>query len=84
MKIPMDELREDSYLFSANAAFVEDQYAAYLQDPSQVSDDWRAFFSDMQARGETPVDEVDHQAVREDFKRMAKQPRTVAACTDDA
>jgi len=79
MKIPMDELREDSYLFSANAAFVEDQYAAYLQDPSQVSDDWRAFFSDMQARGETPVDEVDHQAVREDFKRMAKQPRTATA-----
>ncbi|MDT8385683.1 MAG: 2-oxoglutarate dehydrogenase E1 component [Gammaproteobacteria bacterium] len=78
MKALMDELREDSYLFSANAAFVEDQYAAYLQDPASVSDDWQAFFGELQGRGETLVTEVDHQAVRDDFRRMAKQPRAAA------
>ena len=71
----MEELWENSYLFSANAAFVEDQYAVYLQDPSLVSADWRAFFGDLQARGEPAIDEVDHQAIRDEFKRMAKQSR---------
>ena len=71
----MDEMRENSFLFSANAAFVEDQYATYLHDPSSVSADWRAFFNDLQSRGESPVNEVDHQTIRDDFRRMAKQPR---------
>lgn len=79
MKAKMDEMWENSYLFSANAAFVEDQYAAYLQDSSSVSADWRAFFSEIQARGESPITEVNHQTIRDDFKRMAKQSRQVGA-----
>lgn len=78
VKAGMQEMQESSYLFSANAGFVEQQYAIFLQDPSALSADWRAFFSELQARGELPADEVDHQAIRDEFRRLAKQSHGVS------
>ena len=37
-------LSETSFLYGANAAFVEDLYVQYGKDPSSVSPSWRAFF----------------------------------------
>ncbi len=73
MTAAMKDLQENSYLFSTNAAFVEQQYAAFLQDPSSVSADWRAFFSRLAEAGESDT-EADHQAIREAFKQLAQQP----------
>ena len=78
----MKEMLENSYLFSANAPFVEEQYAAYLKDPSSVSEDWQTFFRDLQARGEAPVIEQDHDEIRNEFKRLARQPRTQQQISD--
>ena len=75
----MKNLRDSSYLFSSNAAFVEEQYAIYLRDPTAVSEDWRAFFAELPVMGEGPVAEVDHHAIQEEFKRLAREPRGVAA-----
>jgi 2-oxoglutarate dehydrogenase E1 component len=36
---------ESSFLFSANAVFIEELYEKYLQDNSSVSEEWRRFFS---------------------------------------
>ena len=74
----------NSYLFSTNAAFVEEQYAIYLRDPSAVSEDWRALFSsekfaELSAKGESAVPEVDHQAIQEEFKRLVRSPRAVVS-----
>lgn len=80
----MKELQKNSYLFSANAPFVEELYAAYLQDSSSVSEDWQAFFQDLQARGELPIAEPDHQAIREEFVRLAKHRRSVVVAQDVA
>jgi 2-oxoglutarate dehydrogenase E1 component len=71
----------DSYLFSANAPFVEEQYTSFLRDSASVSEDWQAFFHRLQARGETPISEPDHQAIREAFTRMARGPRVAVATT---
>jgi 2-oxoglutarate dehydrogenase E1 component len=38
-------LEQTSFLYGANAAFIEDLYARFLQDPNAVDADWRAFFS---------------------------------------
>jgi 2-oxoglutarate dehydrogenase E1 component len=86
VKAGMQEMQESSYLFSANAGFVEQQYAVFLQDPSALSADWRTYFSELQARGELPADEVDHQAIRDEFRHMAKQSRgaSVAAIPPQA
>ena len=35
---------QTSFLFGANAPFIEELYARYLDDPSAVDADWRTFF----------------------------------------
>ncbi|MPY69717.1 MAG: 2-oxoglutarate dehydrogenase E1 component [Alphaproteobacteria bacterium] len=40
-------LGESSFLASANSAFVEELYARFATDPSSVSAEWRAFFSEL-------------------------------------
>jgi 2-oxoglutarate dehydrogenase E1 component len=85
MTAAMKDMQDNGYLFSSNAAFVEEQYAAFQQDPSSVGEDWRALFASKAFRGENfsseavskgAVSELDHDAVREEFKRMAHQPQT--------
>ncbi|VAX00512.1 2-oxoglutarate dehydrogenase E1 component [hydrothermal vent metagenome] len=83
-KAAMKAMQDNSYLFSANAGFVEEQYAVFLKDPSAVSADWRALFSDEQFSGSRAEDGVsgtgvDHQAIRDEFRRMARQPRMPTA-----
>ncbi len=46
----------NSYLFSANSAFVEELFEKYLQDPASVSEDWRLFFEN--ARGQNAAQEL--------------------------
>ncbi|KXV07962.1 2-oxoglutarate dehydrogenase subunit E1 [Caballeronia megalochromosomata] len=46
------EKRQNSFLFGANAPYVEEQYETYLSDPASVTDEWRAWFD---ALNETPA-----------------------------
>ncbi len=54
-------LAETSFLYGANAAFVEDLYAKWASNPDSVEPSWRAFFASLDDR----ADEV---------KRAAKRP----------
>ncbi len=76
----MKALQKNSYLYSANAAFVEDQYALYRKDPTSLSEDWQAFFREFsqQSGDESGFAEPDHQAIREEFARLSKQPRRLS------
>lgn len=40
----MASFRDSSYLFGANAVFIEDMYRQYLEDPSAVDAAWRDYF----------------------------------------
>ncbi len=42
--LPNAALLETSFLYGANAAFVEEMHARFLQDPTSVDPSWRAFF----------------------------------------
>lgn len=75
----MKDLYENSYLNSANAAFVEARYAEYLRDPTAVSEDWQAFFARMPTADEPVVQVPDQAAIRDEFARLARQPRHVVA-----
>src|SRR5690625_7551481 len=44
----IQELQSSSYLYGANAAYVEDLYERYLQDPAQIPEFWRNFFDSFQ------------------------------------
>src|SRR3954468_7452770 len=38
------QAEQTSFLFGANAPFIEELYARFLEDPSKVDPDWRTFF----------------------------------------
>src|ERR1700759_4697514 len=38
------QAEQTSFLFGANAPFIEELYARFLEDPAKVDDDWRTFF----------------------------------------
>ncbi|MBL1275426.1 MAG: 2-oxoglutarate dehydrogenase E1 component [Ectothiorhodospiraceae bacterium] len=75
MNKKMEKWYKSSYMNSANAAFVEAQYATYKTDPSSVSADWREFFSTLPEQDEPLAQEEDHQAIRDEFRQLAKQVR---------
>jgi 2-oxoglutarate dehydrogenase E1 component len=45
--LPNAALLETSFLYGANAVFVEEMYARFLDDPSSVDPSWRAFFQQL-------------------------------------
>ncbi|HEX6865873.1 MAG TPA: 2-oxoglutarate dehydrogenase E1 component, partial [Caulobacteraceae bacterium] len=44
-------LTETSFLYGGNAAFVEDLYARWSQNPSSVESSWQAFFATLPEQG---------------------------------
>jgi 2-oxoglutarate dehydrogenase E1 component len=45
--LPNTALLETSFLYGANAAYVEEMHARFLADPSAVDPSWRAFFQSL-------------------------------------
>jgi 2-oxoglutarate dehydrogenase E1 component len=45
-------LSETSFLYGGNAAFVEDLYARWAEDPNSVEPSWRAFFASLNDRAD--------------------------------
>ncbi len=60
-------LNETSFLYGANAAFVEDLYAKYAEDPGSVEPSWRAFFASL-AEG---ADQIRESVVQPGWARPA-------------
>ena len=60
------ELRGNSYLFGANAPFIEALYDRYLEDPSAVEPRWRTYFDELQ-KLDDGVRDVSHAPIQEHF-----------------
>ncbi len=73
-------MRRNSYLFGANAPFIEAVYDRYLEDPASVEPRWRIYFDELQRLDDGPRD-VSHTRVQERFAQLAHERRapTVAA-----
>ena len=74
----MKQLMSSSYLFGANAPFVEQLYESYLDNPQSIPEQWREYFDKMQllpAGGGTSNDvrDVAHAPIVESFAQRAKQ-----------
>jgi 2-oxoglutarate dehydrogenase E1 component len=67
----------NSYLFGANAPFIEALYDAYLKDPGSVEPRWRSYFDELQ-RLDNGATDVSHFDVQERFAKMAKERRAAA------
>ena len=68
----MDEFRAHSYLYASNAAFVEELYAAYLRNPLEVDEQWRAFFDSLKAGAAGQAPDADHALVRQQIASQAQ------------
>ena len=43
----MAEIDPNTFLSGGNAAFIAELYARYLENPSEVDESWRRFFSEL-------------------------------------
>ncbi|RUO81490.1 2-oxoglutarate dehydrogenase E1 component [Idiomarina tyrosinivorans] len=66
----MREWLESSHLAGGNAAYVEELFEAYLDDPTAVSDEWRQMFDALPRDGHTL--DTKHSQIREQFREFAK------------
>lgn len=66
---------QQSYLFGANAAFVEEIYQRYLENPSSVEPRWHDYFEQLQLEPGPVAADVDHSAVRQEFYDLAHAQR---------
>jgi 2-oxoglutarate dehydrogenase E1 component len=78
----MKTWQENSYLFGANAPFIEELYETYLDNPEGVSGAWRGYFDKLQSSGGR---DVAHAPVVESMRRLTRRPnggRAPAAATE--
>jgi len=67
-----------SPLAGANAAYLEELYEQYLQDPQSVDPHWRGFFETLPMVNGVSQD-IPHSAIRDYFKTLARQPQARGA-----
>ena len=66
------EMLSNSYLFGANAPFIEQLYESFLHDPASVEPRWRDYFEELQRLEQGPRD-VAHAPIQEAFVRLARE-----------
>ena len=69
----MKTFLENSHLFGANAPFIEELYETYLQDPTQVSAEWRSYFDALQKASGAVTHDIAHGPIVSAFAQRAKQ-----------
>ncbi len=76
----MEELWQSSQISGGSAAYLDDIYEQYLEDPNSIDEGWKNYFDSI--RGSEH--EVSHAQVRQDFIELAKHPRVarMAAAAD--
>jgi 2-oxoglutarate dehydrogenase E1 component len=69
----MKQMLGNSYLFGANAPFIEELYESYLVNPASVTDVWRDYFDRLQnLPGAAAGRDVAHAPVIASFAQRAK------------
>ncbi len=72
----MKSFQLNSYLFGANAPYVEELYEMYLDNPGSVTDNWRRYFDQLQnvpaTNGDADTRDLPHAPVVESFAQRAK------------
>jgi len=83
MSALLDRLRTTSALSGGNAAFIEDLYERYLQDPGSVDEAWRKRFDSIVSESANDAPDIAHGPVRSNFARLAKEHRPLTRFTTE-
>src|SRR5947209_10631992 len=73
MATVMRQFLDNSYLYGANASFIEDMYEKYLVNPQSVPEEWREYFDRLQVLPGSTVKDIARAPVEESFVQRAKR-----------
>lgn len=79
----MELMWSTSHLSGGNAEYVEQLYDQYLEDPQQVSDEWRQHFDNLPRIDDHNGEDVSHRQIVEYFRRLGKNSRFMPVLSDD-
>ena len=68
----MEQLWESSQLAGGNVAYIEELYELYLNDSSQVSEEWRNYFQQLPINENSSAIEIPLKPIQQQFKHIAK------------
>lgn len=68
----MELLWKTSHLSGGNAAYVEEQYESYLDDPHSVSEEWRDYFDKLPRVNGGASEDVNHSEIIKYFELLGK------------
>ncbi|WP_455203240.1 2-oxoglutarate dehydrogenase E1 component [Kaarinaea lacus] len=71
----MKKFIDNTYLFSANAPFIEEMYATYLDNPKAVSQEWQLFFQNLESKASLSSVAADKAAITEGLARLQSERR---------
>jgi len=71
MSALLNLFKTSSAFYGGNAAFIEDLYEQFLNDPANVDEAWRKRFEQLHSDA---ANEIPHGPVRENFARMGREP----------
>ena len=75
----MDALRRTSHLSGGNVAYIEGLYEQYLENPADVSPEWRDYFDRLPRNRDSLLADVPHAPVRAHFELLGRHRHRVRA-----
>ncbi|MFN7096445.1 MAG: 2-oxoglutarate dehydrogenase E1 subunit family protein, partial [Gammaproteobacteria bacterium] len=67
-----------TFLFGGSSAYLEEQYEAYLVDPSSVDPVWKQHFDALPKVNGSNAGDVSHAAIKDYFVNLTTQPQVHA------
>ena len=74
----MEQMWLSGHISGGNASYVEDLYEQYLEDPSEIPDQWRSYFETLPLVEGTLAPDISHSTVRDHFLLLSKNQSRVA------
>ena len=74
----MARLWRSGHISGGNASYVEELYELYLEDPSDVPDQWRSYFDSLPLVEGSFAADISHRTIQNHFLLLAKNQSRVA------
>ena len=73
----MERMWRTGHISAGNASYVEELYEKYLEDPSDIPDQWRSYFETLPLIEGAMAPDISHATVRDHFLLLAKNQARV-------
>ena len=73
----MEQMWRSGHISGGNASYVEDLYEKYLEDPTELPDQWRSYFDTLPLVEGTLTADISHSTVRDHFLLLSKNQSRV-------